>query len=97
MGFSVEFSPDAYKDWSKLEPAIKVRCKKMLLKRPENPRVQSALVSGYDGSIYRLKISSDGFRLVYKVFDDEAVIYIITVGKREDSEVYRKMRKRLGG
>jgi mRNA-degrading endonuclease RelE of RelBE toxin-antitoxin system len=49
-------------------------------------------VSGFDGNVYRLKLSSDGLRLVYVVIDAEKVIYVVAVGKREDLEAYRKAR-----
>lgn len=95
MGYSIEFEPEALKDWYKLQSASRERFKKMLSKRIENPRVTSNLVSGYDGNVYRLKLSSDGLRLIYVVIDLEKVIYIVAVGKREDLSVYRKARDLL--
>lgn len=67
----------------------------MLAKRLENPRVISSLVSGYDGNVYRLKLSSDGLRLIYVVFDTEKVVYVVAVGQRQDLLVYRKARDLL--
>jgi mRNA interferase RelE/StbE len=95
VGFSIEFEPDALKDWCKLQTASRERFKRMLAKRLENPRVPSSIVSGFDGNVYRLKLSSDGLRLVYVVVDDEQVIYIVAVGKREDLVVYKKARDLL--
>jgi mRNA interferase RelE/StbE len=95
LGYSLEFSPDAFAEWNKLQKPSRERFKKMLAKRIENPRIPSALVSGYDGNVYRLKLARDGLRLIYVVLDDERVIYVVTVGKREDSAVYRRMRKLL--
>ena len=92
MGYSLEFEPAALKDWNKLQVAPRERFKKMLAKRLENPRVPNSQVSGFDGNVYRLKLSSDGLRLVYVVIDAEKVIYVVAVGKREDLEVYRKAR-----
>ena len=92
MGYSLEFEPTALKDWNKLQVAPRERFKKMLAKRLENPRVPNSQVSGFDRNVYRLKLSSDGLRLVYVVIDDEKVIYVVAVGKREDLEAYPKAR-----
>ncbi len=95
MAYSIEFEPDAMRDWYKLQPAPRERFKKMLAKRLENPRVPSSQVSGFDGNVYRLKLSSDGLRLVYVVLDYERVVYVVAVGKREDLAAYRKAKKKL--
>lgn len=96
MAYSIEFESDALKDWYKLQTAPRERFKNMLAKRLANPRVPSSKVSGFDGNVYRLKLSSDGLRLVYVVLDDEKVVYVVAVGKREDLAAYRKARKKLG-
>lgn len=95
MGYSIEFETNALKDWRKLQPLPRERFKKMLAKRLENPRIASSIVSGYDGNVYRLKLSSEGLRLIYVVLDSENVIYVIAVGKREDLAAYRKARDLL--
>ena len=95
MGFSIEFEPDALKDWSNLQTAPRERFKRMLAKRIENPRVTSSLVSGFDGNVYRLKLSSEGLRLIYVVLEEEHVIYVVAVGKREDLLVYKKAKDLL--
>lgn len=68
----------------------------MLAKRLENPRVSSSIVSGFDGNVYRLKLASHGLRLIYVVLEEDQVIYIVAVGKREDFLVYRKAKEFLG-
>ncbi len=95
MGFSIEFEPDALKDWYKLQTAPRERFKRMLAKRLDNPRVPSSLVSGFDGNVYRLKLSSEGLRLIYVVIEQEQVIYVVAVGKREDLVVYKKASRFL--
>lgn len=67
----------------------------MLAKRIENPRVTSSLVSGFDGNVYRLKLSSEGLRLIYVVLEVDRVIYVVAVGKREDLVVYKKAKDLL--
>jgi mRNA interferase RelE/StbE len=95
MGYSIEFEPEALEDWYKLQQQPRERFKRMLAKRLENPRIISSLVSGYDGNVYRLKLSSDGLRLIYVVIDAEKVIYVVSVGKREDFAAYRNASEKL--
>lgn len=44
---------------------------------------------------YKIKLRSSGFRLVYQVIDEEIVILVIAVGKREDKKVYGTANTRL--
>ena len=37
---------------------------------------------------YKIKLRSVGYRLVYEVRDNEMIVVVIAVGKRERSEVY---------
>ena len=95
MGYSIEFEPDALSDWYKLQPASRDRFKKMLAKRLENPVITSSRLSGFDGNVYRLKLSSDGLRLIYVVIAAEEVIYVVSVGKREDLAAYKSAKNIL--
>jgi mRNA-degrading endonuclease RelE of RelBE toxin-antitoxin system len=38
---------------------------------------------------YKIKLRGVGYRLVYEVRENELIILVIAVGKRERSEVYR--------
>jgi mRNA interferase RelE/StbE len=44
---------------------------------------------------YKIKLRELGYRLVYRVNRDAVVIVVLTVGKRERSEVYEIARKRF--
>ena len=67
--------------------------KKKLEERLINPRVPSAKLGGYS-SVYKIKLRSAGYRLVYEVVDEELVIYVLVVGKREKGKVYRRLKDR---
>ncbi|MGV6816511.1 MAG: type II toxin-antitoxin system RelE family toxin [Thiotrichales bacterium] len=45
-------------------------------------------------SVYKVKLHSVGYRLVYEVNDKEIVIYVITVGKRDRGLIYTKADQR---
>lgn len=94
MTYKLKFLPVALKEWKKLSPVIRDQFKKKLAERLEQPKVVSAKLSGFD-SVYKIKLRSSGYRLVYEVVDDEIVVFVLAVGKRERNEVYEKARKRL--
>jgi len=43
---------------------------------------------------YKIKLNASGYRLVYRVEDERIVVVVVSVGKRERSEVYRAAQKR---
>ncbi len=43
--------------------------------------------------MYKIKLRSIGYRLVYEVNDNEIVIFVITVGKRNRGLVYAKAER----
>lgn len=94
MTYSLKFTEDAKKEWDKLDAGIRKKLAKKLKERRENPRVSSAQLSGMKDS-YKIKLKSDGYRLVYTVNDGIMTIDVITVGKRNKSLVYKTARKRL--
>jgi mRNA interferase RelE/StbE len=60
----------------------------------ENPRIESARLSGLK-NCYKIKLRKAGFRLVYEVRDQELVILVVAIGKRERNAVYKTAAKRL--
>jgi len=55
--------------------------------------VQADQLKGFK-NYYKIKLRSVGYRLVYEVDRNEIVIYVITVGKRENDLIYKKVQKR---
>ncbi|MDY0227306.1 MAG: type II toxin-antitoxin system RelE/ParE family toxin [Desulfomicrobium apsheronum] len=94
MTYSLRFKEEAKTEWDRLDPVIRENFAKKLLQRRENPRVNSAQLSGMP-DCYKIKLRSAGYRLVYEVRDHEVVIVVIAVGKRERSAVYKIAAKRL--
>ncbi len=93
MTYRLKFLPQALKEWNKLSSPIKSQFKKKLAERLENPHIPSAKLRGYS-SVYKIKLRTAGFRLVYEVIDDEIVVYVLAVGKRDKDAVYRKLQAR---
>jgi len=68
MSYSLEFKESALKEWRKLDSSLREQFKKRLAERLEEPRVESARLSGMP-DCYMIKLRSTGYRLVYQVFD----------------------------
>ncbi len=93
MSYKLKFLPSALKEWKKLAPPIQKQFKNKLKERLQNPRNKASQLRGFK-DVYKIKLRSVGYRLVYEVNDTEIVIYIIAVGKRERGLVYSKAESR---
>jgi mRNA interferase RelE/StbE len=93
MTYKLKFVPSALKEWKGLGQTVKDQFKKTLQKRLENPHVPNSKLSGWP-NIYKIKLRSAGYRLVYEVDDREIVVLVLAVGKREKNEVYKKISDR---
>jgi len=94
MTYKLKFTDISNKEYKKLNSTIQEQFKKKLKERLENPRVQKDKLSGYS-NIYKIKLRSSGFRLVYEVKDEEIVVLVLTVAKRENNKVYENLKDRI--
>jgi mRNA interferase RelE/StbE len=94
MTFRLVFKQDAQKEWRKLDSTIGEQFKKKLKQRLASPRVESARLNGMK-DCYKIKLRSAGYRLVYEVRDQEVVVSVVAVGKRERNAVYKIALKRI--
>ena len=94
MTYKLKFLPAAKKEWDKLAEPLKAQFKKKLAQRLESPHVPSAKLSGYE-SVYKIKLRTAGYRLAYEVIENEVVIYVLAVGKRDKNAIYKKLASRL--
>ena len=93
MTYQLKFLPQALKEWKKLAPPIQTQFKKKLAERVKEPRVPASKLRGYD-DVYKIKLRTAGFRLAYEVIDNELVVYVLAVGKRDKNAVYKKLKQR---
>lgn len=94
MTYKLLFKREAEKEWRKLDSTIRDQFKKKLLERMINPHVPSAKLSNM-ANCYKIKLRGVGYRLVYEVRDNELVISVVAVGKRERNFVYKSAIKRI--
>ncbi|MFY4857614.1 type II toxin-antitoxin system RelE family toxin [Aliarcobacter butzleri] len=94
MIYNLEFKPQALKEWTKLGSTIKEQFKKKLEERLENPKVEKDKLSGYE-NVYKIKLKTAGYRLAYQVKDEEIVVLVLSVGKREKDKIYKNLKDRF--
>ena len=93
MSYRIKFLPSAVKEWKKLAPPIQKQFKKKLEERSTNPRNKASQLRGFK-DVYKIKLRSVGYRLVYEVNDSAIVIFVIAVGKRDRGLVCSKAEER---
>ncbi len=93
MTYELGFVDEALAEWRKLDGSIREQFKKKLAERLVAPRVPAAKLSGHPDR-YKIKLRSVGHRLAYEVRDEELIVVVVAVGKRERSAVYRAAARR---
>ncbi|WDH35608.1 type II toxin-antitoxin system RelE family toxin [Pseudomonas chlororaphis] len=93
MTYKLQFLPSARKEWDKLGHTLREQFKKKLAERLEMPRVSADALHGM-ADCYKIKLKASDYRLVYQVIEDQVVVSVVAVGKRERSAVYERARKR---
>lgn len=88
MSFELAFLEEALAEWQRLDGAIRAQLKKKLAERLQTPRVPASKLSGHPDR-YKIKLRSVGYRLVYEVRDQQVMVLVIAVGKRDRNAVYR--------
>lgn len=94
MTFSLEFDQRALKEWHKLGDTVRQQFKKKLVEILVNPRVETNRLRDLP-DCYKIKLRSAGYRLIYQVIDQEVVVFVVAVDKRENEAAYRKAEDRL--
>ena len=94
MIYKLEFLPSAHKEWNKLGHTLREQFKKKLGERLKLPRVSADALHGMP-DCYKIKLRGVGYRLVYQVRDQEMLIAVIAVGKRDKNLVYKIANRRI--
>jgi mRNA interferase RelE/StbE len=84
MTYRLTFSERARKQWNKLDTIVRSQFQAVLARRVEEPNILSAKLRGHWPSPrYKIKLKSPGYRLVYEVRENEVLIVVIAVGRRD--------------
>jgi mRNA interferase RelE/StbE len=79
----------------KLGDTIRQQMKKKLAEVLENPRIEANRLRELP-DCYKLKLRSAGYRVIYQVLDQEVVVFVVAIGKREREVAYADARQRIG-
>ena len=94
MTYSLEFDLRALKEWHKLGDTIRQQFKNKLAEILDNPRIEANRLRDLP-DCYKVKLRSAGYRLIYQVIDQDIVVFVVAIDKRENEAAYRKASKRL--
>ena len=87
LAYSLAFVPQALKEWKNLDPHTRQLFKTRLIERLEMPRLASAQLRGHPNR-YKIKLRALGYRLVYEMRDQEVLVVVVAVGRRDGNAVY---------
>ncbi|QOW51621.1 type II toxin-antitoxin system RelE/ParE family toxin (plasmid) [Acinetobacter sp. YH12138] len=88
MSYELEFAKAALKKFNKLNPQIAEQFINKLEAILENPKIPKNKLRG-SNDLYKIKLRSAGYRLVYQVIDDRVVILVLDVDRRDT--IYKNM------
>jgi len=60
----------------------------------ENPRIEANRLRDLP-DCYKVKLKSAGYRLIYQVLDQEILVFVVAIGKRERGGAYEVAQDRL--
>lgn len=104
MNWTLEFLPEAQKDFHDLAGNQRILVAKALKKVQQNP------VSIYEGGygkplgnkngtdlsgLFKIKLRDSGLRVVYKLIQTKTEMLVVVIGARADDEVYQIAEKRV--
>ena len=89
MTYSLEFDRRALKEWNKLGTPCASSSRRNLLKYS---RILALKPIGFANS----PTATAGYRLIYQVLDQEVVVFVIAIGKREREAAYQDAQDRIG-
>lgn len=98
MFYKVVFTEDAAADFRALDGSVKKLVATQLKKLETSPHLGQPLgnLRGFDlTGYYKLYAARKSIRVVYRIVEDEVVVEIVGIGKREDFEVYADVARRL--
>ena len=96
--YEYKFHPEAEKELAKLNRSVQLLFAKTLKKILKSPELGLDLGNKNNLNLSGLKkmyFDHKRYRIVYQILEEEIVIHLIAIGKRDKMEVYEKASKRI--
>jgi len=96
--YNFKFHPDAKKELKKLNNAIQILFTKKLKQIINSPEIGLDLGNKNNLNLTGFKkvyFNNKKHRIVYEIIQNEILIHIIAIGKREEMDVYKKASSRV--
>lgn len=93
--YKLKFHPDALEEWRRLDGSVKNIFRRLLKKKLTNPHSPGSALHGELKYCYKIKLRKQGYRLVYYVEDEQLVVIVIAIDKREELAAYKSALARL--
>ncbi|MFS8368398.1 type II toxin-antitoxin system RelE family toxin [Acetobacter oryzifermentans] len=93
--YIIRFDPDALDEWDALDGSIRKLFEKFLTKLVINPFILGRRLNKDLDGCFKIKLRSQGYRIIYEVIENIITIYIWAVGKREDNAIYTTASQRI--
>ena len=96
--YDYKFHPEAEKELEKLNRSVQILFTKTLKKILKSPELGVDLGNKNNLNLSGLKkmyFDHKRYRVVYQILEEEIVIHLIAIGKRDKMEVYEKAGERV--
>ena len=96
--YNFKFHPDAKKELKKLNNAVQILFTKKLKQIINSPEIGLDLGNKNNLNLSGFKkvyFNNRKHRIVYEIIENEILIHVIAVGKREEMAVYKKANSRV--
>jgi len=96
--YDFKFHAEAEKELEKLNRSVQVLFTKALKKILKSPELGIDLGNKNNldlSGCKKMYFDNKRYRIVYKIIDDEVMIYLISIGKRDKMDVYVKASDRV--
>lgn len=98
MNYNIEFHTEAKKELDNMDGRERILVLKQINKIGANPLIGKELgnKAGLDLTGFKkIYVDDRKIRIVYKVIQDQLIIYIVSIGKRENLDVYKRAFDRV--
>ena len=96
--YDYKFHPEAEKELAKLNRSVQILFAKALKKILKSPELDLDLGNKNSLDLSGLKkmyFDNKRYRIVYEVFEEEILIHLVAIGKRDKMDVYKKAGERV--